>query len=250
MSGGGSAKKPTIDIEICHRGILSLKEKSEVGDAVARMFRCDENLSEFYRLCKRKGGLWLNAIDGLGRLLRSPTVFEDVVKTICTTNIQWGGTKRMAAELVLAFGEPYPLDGTLRAFPTPEAIAEVPWKRFLKTVRLGYRSLFIHTLAQRVSSGDVDLEALHESELSTSELKKRLLSIKGVGDYAAANLLMLLGRYDELAVDTVFRQFVHNKYFQGRHPPDREAAAIYDPWGRWKYLAYWLDITFGFQGEY
>ena len=44
---------------------------------------------------------------GIGRLLRSPTVFEDLVKVICTTNVQWGGTKRMVRELVDAFGLPF-----------------------------------------------------------------------------------------------------------------------------------------------
>ena len=97
-------------------------------------------------------------------------------------------------------------------------------------------------LAQRVATGDLDLEALRSSELPTTELKKRLLAIKGVGNYAAANMLMLLGRYDELAIDTVFRAFVGQKYFGGTYPTDKEAQAIYDEWGEWKYLAYWFDV--------
>jgi len=59
-------------------------------------------------------------------------------------------------------------------------------------------------------------------------------------------MLMLLGRYDELAVDTVFREFVRTKYFKGRKVSDQKAAAVYDGWGEWKYLAYWFDIWQGF----
>ncbi len=33
-------------------------------------------------------------------MLRSPSVFEDVVKTICTTNTAWSGTRKMTAALV------------------------------------------------------------------------------------------------------------------------------------------------------
>ena len=40
-----------------------------------------------------------------GRVLRSPTVFEDVVKTICTVNIQWGGTVSMVKRLAGVYGQ-------------------------------------------------------------------------------------------------------------------------------------------------
>ena len=59
------------------------------------MLRLDEDFAEFHALCKSRGGVWQNINRGVGRLLRSPTVFEDLVKVICTTNVQWGGTKRM-----------------------------------------------------------------------------------------------------------------------------------------------------------
>ena len=53
-------------------------------DALTRtdvhMFRFDENLFDFYKLVKEDGELsWCAA--GAGRMLRAPTVFEDVVKT-------------------------------------------------------------------------------------------------------------------------------------------------------------------------
>jgi 3-methyladenine DNA glycosylase/8-oxoguanine DNA glycosylase len=50
---------------------------------VAHMFRLDEDLSGFYTLVGDDGDLSWCAL-GAGRMLRAPTVFEDVVKTICT----------------------------------------------------------------------------------------------------------------------------------------------------------------------
>jgi 3-methyladenine DNA glycosylase/8-oxoguanine DNA glycosylase len=47
---------------------------------VAHMFRLDEDLSEFYALVREDELAW-SAL-GAGRMLRAPTVFEDVVKTI------------------------------------------------------------------------------------------------------------------------------------------------------------------------
>jgi 3-methyladenine DNA glycosylase/8-oxoguanine DNA glycosylase len=237
--------RPSFTATVHHDGDLSADERQNVRAAVAHMFRLDEDLSDFYALCAERGGRWAAVTEGRGRLLRSPTVFEDVVKTICTTNIQWSGTKRMVQQLVDAFGTSHPGDAHRRAFPAPEALAATSRDAFAEAVSLGYRTSYVHELAQRVASGDLNLEALSGPDRPTAELKRTLHSIKGVGHYATATLLMLLGRYDELAVDSVFRQFVSARYFDGERPSDAAAKAIYDDWGEWKYLAYWFDLWNG-----
>jgi 3-methyladenine DNA glycosylase/8-oxoguanine DNA glycosylase len=233
---------PCIGVRVESQPVLSELEMHEIQSKIWDMLRLDEELSEFYAICSERGEPWLKMTQGYGRMLRSPTFFEDVVKTICTTNVQWGGTKGMVKRLVENYGSIYPNDGTLHAFPTPQAIAAVPFDEFHANVRMGYRSDYVHLLAQKIVSGEMDIETMKRSSLPTKELKKELLSIKGVGNYAAATLLMLVGRYDELAVDTVFRQFMSERYFPEQHPSDKEAMAVYDHWGKWKYLAYWFDI--------
>jgi CBS domain-containing protein len=47
------------------------------------MFRLDEDLSGFYALVQKDELSWCAL--GAGRMLRAPTVFEDVVKTICSS---------------------------------------------------------------------------------------------------------------------------------------------------------------------
>lgn len=238
-----------LTVRIEHEGRLPVRDRRDIAADVRHMFRLDEDLAPFYALCRRRGQPWNRVCEGLGRLLRSPTLFEDVVKTVCTTNVQWGGTRRMVRGLVEAFGDPWPGEPSRRAFPTPEALADVPANRFEARTSLGYRAAYVHELARRVTSGDLELEALAGSGLPTPELRKELLAIKGVGPYAAATLLMLLGRYDELGVDSVFREFVAGKYFGGEPPSDAEARAVYESWGEWKYLAYWFDLWEGVTEE-
>ena len=240
IGGDGTVRKPEIRIQVTHTGRLSKKDTEEVRTQVAHMFRVDEDLGGFYSLCRRRGGSWKKVTAGLGRLLRSPSVFEDVVKVICTTNTQWGGTKKMVEGLVEAYGDPYPGDPSRKAFPTAEAIASTHRDEFVSRVRMGYRAPFVAELSRRVASGELALEVLKNSPLTTPELRKELLGIKGVGGYAAANLLMLLGRYDFVPVDTWALKVVSNEFFRGEKVTPKQVLETFAPWGKWQGLVYWF----------
>ena len=61
------------------------KLAEQLVSKVRHVLALDEDLSGFYaRIADDPELAW--AASGAGRLVRSPTVFEDVVKTICTTN--------------------------------------------------------------------------------------------------------------------------------------------------------------------
>lgn len=62
-----------------------------------------------------------------------------------------------------------------------------------------------------------------------------------MGDYAAATSLMCLGRYDLLPMDSWTRKLIKARFLPGRERVgDRELAAAFDRFGRWKFLAYWF----------
>ena len=89
-------------------------------------------------------------------MLRTPTVFEAAVKTICTTNVAWSATVRMVNALVDNLGEQ--AASGARAFPTAEAMASVPESFYRETVRAGYRSAYLHALASGVVAGVFEVE--------------------------------------------------------------------------------------------
>jgi 3-methyladenine DNA glycosylase/8-oxoguanine DNA glycosylase len=203
--------------------------------------RLDEDLSEFAALCRADPALCEATRRSGGRLLRCPTLWEDVVKTILTTNTTWRQTRAMASRLVAELGAPLPTDPSLRAFPSPSAVAGAGEGHLQERTRLGYRAAFVARLARDLRAGELDLEGLKRADLPTAELRRRLLALPGVGPYAAATLCMLLGRYDELAVDTELRAHVRRKYFGGAAATEAEMREVYARWGRWRYLAYWFD---------
>jgi 3-methyladenine DNA glycosylase/8-oxoguanine DNA glycosylase len=222
------------------QGSLTEREREEVGEKVRWMLGLDQDFSTFYALARQEPKLAGVAEKAQGRLLRSPTLFEDVVKTVLTTNTAWGGTIRMVEGLVARFGSPLPGDEARRAFPTPAQVAASDEQTLRGEVRLGYRAPYVLELAQSVASGALDLEALRNSALPTLELRKRLLAIKGVGAYAAANLLMILGRYDYVAVDSWAMKLVSHEWHDGQPVGAAEVEAAFAGWGEWQGLAYWF----------
>ncbi|GIK39344.1 MAG: hypothetical protein BroJett011_31770 [Chloroflexota bacterium] len=239
--GHPNGAAPFVAVEVETVELLTPGEEAEIRRAVRRMVRLDEDFSEFYELCAQAEGWTLRVQPGGGRLLRCPTLFEDIVYTLCTTNITWAGTKRLVERLTALLGEPFPGRDEWRAFPTPAAITAAGPEVLRQEIRLGYRSGYIWELASAVAEGRLDLSTLEDPALPTAELMRRLRQIKGVGPYAAATLLMILGRYEHLAVDTELVSHVSKKYFGGQPAGEAEMRGIYAPWGRWQYLAYWFD---------
>ena len=216
--------------------------------SVRHVLRLDEDLSEFYARASQDPGLaWVTA--GAGRMIRSPTVFEDVVKTICTTNCAWSATERMVGAIVEHLGERAPGAPNRgwrgRAFPSPAKMAEAGETFYRDVARAGYRSRYLLVVARAAAEGSVDLEALERSppgELPDDELADRLLALPGVGPYAASHIMLLLGRYSRL----VFDSWTRPKYARltGRlSAKDSTIERRFRRYGRYAGLAFWLFLT-------
>ena len=219
----------------------AVSEKSLIAEKVRHIFRLDDDLDGFYReFCGAPEFEWVRS-RGAGRLLRSPTVYEDLVKTMCTTNCSWGLTTKMVENLVELLGEKSK-DGT-STFPTPEAMASEGEKFFREKIKAGYRSPYFVTLAESVASKKLDPETWIHSGLPTPELKNEIKSVKGIGDYAAENMLKLLGRYDGLALDSWLRAQFYKKHNKGRKCSDKKIDKHYQKFSDWKGLAIWCDMT-------
>ena len=223
------------------------KRSEAVLDGVRHMLRIDEDLSEFYALAAEDPNLaWVT--EGAGRLMRSQTVYEDVVKTICTTNTAWSGTVRMVSGIVEHLGEPAlgaPSEGPFgHAFPSPDAMAAAPESFYRDVARTGYRGAYLRSLAESVALGEIDLEELATADpddLPDDEVAARLLALPGVGPYAAAHIMMLIGRYSRLVLDSWTRPTYAS--LNGRKAKDAAIERRFRRYGRYSGLAFWLFLT-------
>ena len=229
-------------------GRIGRNLQARVLDAARHVLRLDEDLSPFYALAASDPELaWATA--GAGRMIRSPTVFEDVVKTICTTNCAWSATERMVGALVEHLGERAPgapVTGSPgRAFPTPAAMAEAPLEFYRDVVRAGYRGAYLKTLAASVADGSLDLESLGRAtpeEVTDDELAARLLALPGVGPYAAAHIMLMLGRYSRLVLDSWTRP-KYARVTGRKRVADAAILRRFRRYGRFAGLAFWLVLT-------
>jgi 3-methyladenine DNA glycosylase/8-oxoguanine DNA glycosylase len=240
-----------LALRVAAAGRLSGSEAAEVRAQVRACLALDEDLTPFYeriRELERRPPArpvlprlsW--AVErGAGRLLRSPTVFEDAVKMLATTNCTWGLTRVMVKNLVEGLGELAP--GGLRTFPTPAAMAERPEGFYREVVRAGYRAGAMRSIARQVASGELDMERWRDPALGTDDLAAQIRELPGFGPYATEHLLRLLGHHDHLALDSWTRAKLARLRASRRPPTDRAMRRWYAPYERFAGLAMWLELT-------
>ncbi len=245
---GGEVIEIRVREDADHRLALTLVTNSEpAAGAVAAAVQVardvlafDVDLEPFYRYTDADPALRWARGAGAGRLLRAPTVFEDLTKLICTTNCTWSATRRMVGALVTL--GPVGPDGR-RAFPPPVCLAAEPESFYRDVARAGYRAPALCELAVRAANEPEALERLRRAPWTSRDLRRALLALRGVGPYAAEQMLRLLGRYDFLAIDSwCLAKFARLR--GRRHPPTpRLLERTYARYGEYRGLAMWLDLT-------
>lgn len=219
--------------------VVSPPARKALRTTVSRMLRIDKDLTHLHRAfpaTKRRG---------YGRLIRSATLLEDMVKTITSCNVGWPSTVRMNQLLVERVGG--------GAFPSAERLARWTPARLQKVCRVGYRAKRIIGLARQFAKGQLDAAWFESPERSTEELRDKLLSLDGFGPYSAANVLQLLDHDDELPIDTeTYRLYCKR---QGVERPANPLAlhpqiiAHYERYRPHRFLAYWFELWRDYESQ-
>lgn len=221
--------------------VLSRAERADARRQLRRMLRLDETADEirrFHELDPR----WRRV--GRGRLFRSPTLFEDIVKTVTSCNVQWPGTVQMNARLCEVLG-----DGG--AFPSARRLSRARPGTLRARCRVGYRDVRLVELARLFVRGEIGEAQLEDPLRSDDELYDLLLKLPGVGPYAAANIMQLLGRYDHVALDS--EALRHGRDTLGLKGTDaavmRKVAAHYAAFGPHAFRSYWLTMWVAYEAK-
>jgi N-glycosylase/DNA lyase len=196
------------------RGLDCFKQSS-LQRVIRRYFALDHPLAE---ICDSfpKDPVMNSARDfcrGL-RIIRQPK-WECLATFICSSMKQIAHIRQISLALRKRFGEPR-LAGNhaVYTFPSPQRIAEAS-ESALRRCALGYRAKNLHATAQRVSSGEADLEAW--LALGDVELRKQLCALPGVGP-KIANCVMLFAyeRLRAFPIDVWIERVLRQQYLPRR----------------------------------
>jgi 3-methyladenine DNA glycosylase/8-oxoguanine DNA glycosylase len=128
------------------------------------------------------------------------------------------------------------------AFPPASFVAGLS-AREIAALKFGYRAPYLSTFAERVASGELDVARWEDASRPSEEVEKEIRAERGFGPYAADTLGRLLGRHGKLGLDSWSRRKLSSMRFRGRKVSDARVARLYEPFGDYAGLAFWLDVT-------
>lgn len=248
-------KGPGAPIRVQTTRTLDKAASAAARAQITRMLRLDEDaatIAAFHRLDPR----WKKS--GQGRVSRSPTLFEDVVKTVTSCNVTWPGTVQMNRRLCEVLGSPLRAGegwadrlgsrAASRTFPDAARLARTTPQTLRARCRVGYRDARLVELARLFRTppgrGGLDVALLEDPATPDAVVRDTLLDLPGVGPYAAANIMQLLGRYAHLPLDT--ESVRHARTVLGYRGTSAQIMTKlkthYAPFGAQAFRSYWLEL--------
>jgi len=199
--------------------------------SVHEYFRLDDSLERIYSKIMKDQHVTEAIQRFYGLRLINQDVWECLVSFVIATNTNIPRIKLMISKLCERFGEKATFEGNAYSvFPTASALAEASLAD-LTGCGLGYRARFVRSVAQKVSTGTVDLEELRllDYERAKDLLTERILGEKtllGIGRKAADCILLFsCGKDSSFPID-VWMARVLSKYYPKLF--DRETARRLD----------------------
>ena len=217
---------------------LDRSSTSKAKAIISRSLGMDIDTSELLSLAKKTGPEYVKLITkGAGRLLRSPTLWEDAAKTLFTTNCSWSLTQKICNSACSeTFVHPAP-SGAF-PFPSPDKIASYEADQLKQLMPVGYRAVYLKLLSE-IFMNDPTFEKIETNGFDYKSADKLVRGLKGFADYATAHVLILAGYYNEIPIDTVVVAYLKRnhrvrkpKSFINRH---------YRKWGKYKWWGFKLE---------
>jgi N-glycosylase/DNA lyase len=144
---------------------------------------------------------------------------------VCTINTTWASTEHMSAALVAEVGR--------GLFPTPRQVLAAGEAHLRARCRLGFRAPTVIRCTQRMLDDGV-LDARGQGDPAALGYDY-LLSLPGIGPYAAAHCRVLLHDFAHLPVDSIM-----TAHLRDTHGIADGFAGFFAAWGDHAFLGYQL----------
>ncbi len=212
--------------------VLTAAERKVLRQRSSYMLGLEIDLEEFiHRARSLDQRIYRFARGGGARMLRGSTLFEDVVKTLFTTNASWAFTRQMCQRLVAQCTGRINSSGH-EFFPPYQMVQEMRMSDLMNKCKLGYRAQYLLNV----------VKAFHENgELEKGtprEIVDKLSQVKGLGPYCINHIAILLGEYAQIPVDSEVRSYCKEI---GLSAKEETILEHYSRWHPFEFLAFRME---------
>ncbi len=231
----GTIQQPRVRCSVFAQGKMSTQDEACVTRIVKRALRVEEDISEFYALARKDDVLKAVVEDLRGmRTVSWPELFPALILAVTLQMAPMKRSNQMMALLLENFGEQVRFDGkTLGYWPSSETIALLSVEELKAKAKLGYRAKNLIAIAQVLRAGFPTMQQIWEMPLE--EAKKRLLSLRGIGEYSADIIVPGMG----FPLD-VWSAKIFHVLFYGKEPENARGSIsaikqiAEQRWAKWR----------------
>jgi DNA-3-methyladenine glycosylase II len=239
LNATGTIEKPKIKCQIYSKNKLASSCRKEVTTALKRALKTDEDLSEFYDLGQSDDLIRHVVKDLYGmHTVGWPELFPALILAITLQMAPLKRSNQMMNLLIANFGEDIIFDNKkVRYWPSPQKIANTSVEELMEKAKLGYRAKNLKTIAATLNDEFPVMDEL--SRMSPDQAKKKLLLLRGIGEYSAELVMPQMGFPLDVWSTKIFSVLLYGKVPE--NPRDAIAAiknASEKRWGRWSGYAF------------
>jgi DNA-3-methyladenine glycosylase II len=235
----GTTMKPQISCQVFSEGRVIEADQQGLKGMLQRALRTDEHLTEFYDLAKNDDILRDIAKEHYGMHTVSwPELFTALILAVTLQMAPMKRSNQMMDLLIENFGEDVRFDRkVVRYWPSTKKIAFTSPEELQAKAKLGYRAANLVAIAQALEAGFPSMDELYA--MAPEEAKKKLLTLRGIGDYSAELVMPGMG----FPLD-VWSAKIFGVLFRGKVPDDPRQAIpelkkeAEERWGKWRGYAF------------
>ena len=238
VSSDGTADDPELTVTL-NGDDLTDDDADRAAKQISWLLGCDQDLKPFYDSVSGDPVLAEVVQHFYGyHNTRTGSVFEALVQAVMGQQIATAVARIVRNLLIQTYGVRGTVDGReWYAFPRAETLAKAEVSN-LRQLKLSVRkSEYIQGIARAALESPDEFEGMHD--LSDAEVVKRMVALRGVGQWTAQWVLVrALARPDGFPIgDLALRRTVAGLYFNGAEITDDELLEFSQRWSPWRSYA-------------
>ncbi|KAM3283598.1 hypothetical protein P3S67_022396 [Capsicum chacoense] len=236
-------RKDHLVVKVYGSSVLFLEDERAIQSQVMRMLRLsvkdEQDVGHFHKLHPDAEA------KGFGRLFRSPTLFEDVAKSLLLRFCPWKTSLDLAKALCDLQRKKFMSKRKIGDFPSPQELASFREEELKRKANFGFRAKDLIMLAKQVVDRKIDLSKFEKYDADARTFN---VNINGAGPFTTHTIMMCAGYYGNIPIDS--ETVRHMKEFHGLNIKKRKKESLspkiqqfYKHYHPFESLAYWFELS-------